>query len=79
MRLKLRKDLRDMLSYTNEEHLMMTNVELRERAAAKKIFDAMRKYHDKKQTMRRRIAAALKIQTFYRMRYEKNTSFINAL
>jgi hypothetical protein len=29
--------------------------------------------------MRRRIAACLKIQTFYRMRYVKNTSFINAL
>ena len=79
MRLKLRKDLRDMLAYTNEEHLMMTNVELRERDAARKIFDAMMKYHIKKETMRRRIAAALKIQTFYRMRYDKNTSFINAL
>ena len=64
MRLKLRKDLRDMLAYTNEEHLMMTNVELRERDAARKIFDAMKEYHDKKQRMRRRIAAALKIQTF---------------
>ena len=39
----------------------------------------MIEYHFKKETMRRRIAAALKIQTYYRMRYVKNTSFINAL
>lgn len=36
-------------------------------------------YHIKKETMRRRIAAALKIQTYYRMRSVKNTSFIEAL
>ena len=68
-----------MLSYTNEEHLMMSNVELRKRAAARRIFEEMKDYHIKKETMRSRIAAALKIQTFYRMRYVKNTSFINAL
>ena len=79
LRLKLKKDLRDMLRYTNEEHLMMSNVELRKRAAARRIYDTMREYQAKKETMRRRIAAALKIQTFYRMRYVKNTSFINAL
>ena len=56
---------------------MMSNVELRKRAAAKHIYDTMVEYHFKKETMRRRIAAALKIQTFYRMRYLKNTSFIN--
>jgi len=39
----------------------------------------MMDYHIKKETHRRRITAALKIQTFYRMRYVKNTSFINAL
>ena len=79
LRLKLKRDLRDMLRYTNDEHLMMSNVELRERAAARKIFTAMRDFHIKLKTLRRRIAAALKIQTFYRMRYVKNTSFINAL
>lgn len=68
-----------MLKYTNEEHLMMSNVELRKRAAARRIFDYMMDFHFKKETMRRRIAAALKIQTYYRMRYDKNTSFINAL
>ena len=78
-RLKLKRDLRDMLRYTNEEHLMMSNVELRRRAAIRRIYETMMDYHIKKETHRRRIAAALKIQTFYRMRYVKNTSFINAL
>ena len=68
-----------MLRYSNEEHLMMSNVELRKRAAARRIYDTMLEYHQKKEMMRRRIAATLKIQTFYRMRYIKNTSFINAL
>ena len=79
LRVKLKRDLKDMLAYNNEEHLMMSNVELRKRAAANRIYNYMMHYHIKKETMRRRIAAALKIQTFYRMRYDKNTSFINAL
>ena len=29
LRLKLKKDLKDMLGLTNEEHLMMSNIELR--------------------------------------------------
>lgn len=61
MRIKLKRDLKDMLKYTNEEHLMMSNVELRKRAAARHIYDTMIEYHIKKETMRRRIAAALKI------------------
>ena len=61
MRLKLKKDLKDMLRYTNEEHLMMSNVELRKRAAARRIFDTMMEYYRKKETMRVREAAALKI------------------
>jgi hypothetical protein len=68
-----------MLRYTNEEHLMMSNVELRKRAASRRIYETMMEYHFKKETMRRRIAAALKIQTYYRMRFVKNTSFIKAL
>lgn len=79
LRQKLKRDLRDMLVWTNEEHLMMSNVELRERAAAKLIYTHMKAYFIRKETMRRRIAASLKIQTFWRMRYVKNTSFINAL
>ena len=79
MRQKLKRDLKDMLSYKNEEHLMMSNVELRKRAAARRIFENMVDYYIKKETMRKRIAAALKIQTYHRMRFIKNTSFIEAL
>ena len=61
LRVKLKRDLKDMLKYSNEEHLMMSNVELRKRAAASRIYDYMMEYHFKKETMRRRIAAALKI------------------
>ena len=61
LRMKLKRDLKDMLSYKNEEHLMMSNVELRRRAAARRIFENMVEFHIKKETMRRRIAAALKI------------------
>lgn len=50
-----------MLAYKNEEHLMMSNVELRKRAAARRIFENMVDYYIKKETMRKRIAAALKI------------------
>ena len=80
LRQKLKRDLRDMLRWTNEEHLMMSNVQLRKRAASRRIFDQMMEYHKRRETHRRRIAAALKIQTtIYRMRNAKNTSFINAL
>lgn len=61
LRLKLKRDLREMLVYTNEEHLMMSNVELRRRAAARLIFTSMRDFHIKRETHRREIAAALKL------------------
>jgi hypothetical protein len=79
LRLKLKRDLRDMLRYTNEEHLLLSNIELRKRAAARRIYETMLEYHIKRETLRRREMAALKIQTYFRMRYVKNTSFINAL
>ena len=50
-----------MLKYTNEEHLMMSNVELRRRAASRRVFENMLDYHSKKAMMRKRIWAALKI------------------
>jgi len=68
-----------MLKYTNEEHLMMSNLELSKRAAARKAFENMVEYHTRREMMRRRINAALRIQTFFRMRIVKNTSFIDAL
>ena len=68
-----------MLKYTNEEHLMMTNVELRQRAATRRIYEQMLLWHKKRETQRNRERAALRIQTFFRMRKEMNQSFINAL
>ena len=40
----MKKDLRDMLQYNKEEHLMMSIVELRKRAAARRIFENMVDY-----------------------------------
>lgn len=37
MRRKFKKDLRDMLVYTKQEYLMMSNAELRKRRAALRI------------------------------------------
>ena len=34
MRKKFKKDLKDMLAYTNEEYLLMSNAEIRKRDAA---------------------------------------------
>ena len=79
LRMRLKRDIKDMLRYTNEEHLLLSNLELRKRAAARRIYETMLEYHIKKETLRRREAAELKIQTYYRMRYVKNSSFINAL
>ena len=50
-----------MLRYTNEEHLMMSNVELRQRAATRRIYEQMTIWQQKRETDRRRRAAALKI------------------
>ena len=41
----MKRDLKDLLKYTNEEHLMMSNVELRKRAAARRIYEYMLEYH----------------------------------
>jgi len=35
MRRKFKKDLRDMLVYTNQEYLLLSNYEIRRRSAAK--------------------------------------------
>ena len=50
LRMRLKRDLRDMLKYTNEEHLMMTNVELRQRAATRRIYEQMLLWHKKRET-----------------------------
>ena len=61
-----------MLRYQGEEHLMMSNVELRERASVRRIYEQMVIWRQRRETLRRRQAAALRIQTFFRMRKEMN-------
>jgi hypothetical protein len=57
----------------------MTNDEIEKRDKAHLIFKYMYAYWKKIKLKRTREAATLKIQTFYRMRFVKNSSFINAL
>ena len=58
---------------------MMSNSELRQRAAAKRIYYQMQEFFERRSTHRRRVYAALKIQTFWRMVKVKSESFITAL
>lgn len=78
-RRRFEKDLRDLLSFTGQEDLLKTNEELRRREAAGVIFKFIFKCICKKRAAKKRQAAALKIQTYYRMYFVKNSSFVNAL
>lgn len=71
--------LRALLRLTGEEDLLMTNDEIERRDKGKVIFKHMCAYWQMRKRQRRREAATLKIQTFYRMRFVKNSSFISAL
>ncbi|CDW82611.1 leucine-rich repeat and iq domain-containing protein 3 [Stylonychia lemnae] len=79
MRKKFKKDLRDMLVYTKQEYLMMSNKELRKRRAGMRIKRfIVQKFREKKlRELKER--SSLIIQKYYRGRFTKNTSFINAL
>lgn len=59
--------------------LLLTNEEINIRDKGRIIFRAMWGYYQKKKSERIRWAATLKIQTFWRMRMAKNSSFVNAL
>lgn len=49
MRKKFKRDLRDMLVYTKQEYLMMSNVELRKRRAGLQIKRFLvKRFRDKK-------------------------------
>lgn len=78
-RRKFEKDLRDLLKYTGDEDLLLTNKQIRERDAARIICRLFKKHLLRKKLERKRQAAALKIQSFYRMYFVKNSSFVNAL
>lgn len=73
------QELRELLRQTGDEDLLLTNEEIERREAAKTILQHMRAFWMMKKRQRTREAATLKIQTFYRMRFVKNSSFIRAL
>lgn len=78
-RKKYMLELRALLKQTGEEDLLMTNDEIERRDKGKLILKHWKAYWLMKKRSRRRETATLKIQTFYRMRFIKNSSFINAL
>jgi uncharacterized protein YjiS (DUF1127 family) len=78
-RRRFEKDLKDLLKYTGDEDLLMTSEEIRMRDCARKIFKLLYKNWMQKKRERKRQAAALKIQTFYRMFREKDKCWVNAL
>jgi len=73
------EQLRELLKETGEEDLLMTNDDIERRKKGKIILKHWRHYWHTKRMRKRREIATLKIQTFYRMRFVKNSSFINAL
>jgi hypothetical protein len=73
------KDLKDLLAYTHDEDLLLSTEEINRRDNARIIFRNMYAYWQKKREERRRLAATLKIQAYYRGRFVKNSCFVNAL
>ena len=73
------KDLKDLLAYTGDEDLLLSTEEIKMRDNARIIFRNMYRYWQQKKSERRRLAATLKIQAFYRGRFVKHSSFVNAL
>jgi len=73
------EELRALLKATGDEDLLMTNEEIERRDKGKFLLYHITAFWKMKNRQRRREAATLKIQTFYRMRFVKNSSFINAL
>ncbi len=73
------KDLKDLLAYTHDENLLLSTEEINRRDKAIIIFRNMYPYWKNKREQRRKLAATLKIQAFYRGRFVKHSSFVNAL
>jgi len=68
-----------MLRIQNQEFLLMTNEELKKKSAAKKIKKHISEFTARRQKERKERMASLSIQKFFRGRFVRNTSFINAL
>jgi hypothetical protein len=78
-RCKYERDLAALLRITGDDDLLKTEDEIRKQRAAMKIYKLLKWNAIRRKTNRMREAAALKIQSYYRMYYVKNSSFVNAL
>ena len=68
-----------MLKYTGDEDLLMTSEAIRARDLAVFVRDRWRFHTYLIRKKKRREAAVLKIQSYYRMYFIKNSSFVNVL
>ena len=71
--------MRDLLAYTNDTDLLLSTEEIRRRDNAQFIFKHWYAYYKMKKRQRSRLAAALKIQAYYRGRFVRHSSFVHAL
>ena len=78
-RLRIMRDLKTLLDVQGDGDLLLTNKEIAERNAEIIIKKEVLLWYRALTCERGRHAAALKIQKFYKGRFEKNSSFINAL
>ena len=78
-RRKFMKDLRDLLTITNDTDLLLSTEEIRKRNNAQFIFYYMHKFWKTKKRNRERLAAALRIQAYYRGRFIRHSSFVEKL
>ena len=79
MRRKFRKDLKDMLSYSKQEYLLLSNVEIRRIHAASKIKSSVVKHHRAKKKTSLEEVSCILIQKFFRGSQARKTSFIDVL
>jgi hypothetical protein len=68
-----------LLVETNQTDLLLTNEQINIRDKGKIIFKHMYAWYKMNRRNRIRLAATIKIQTYFRMRLVKNSSFVNAL
>jgi hypothetical protein len=73
------RELQELLVETNQTDLLLTNEQINIRDKGKIIFKHMYAWYKMNRRNRIRLAATIKIQTYFRMRLVKNSSFVNAL
>ena len=73
------QNLRRQLFEVGQQDLLKNNIDIKKNRAARVIKRFMFRWWINKKSNEKRNAAALKIQKFYKGRFDKNSSFINAL